>query len=556
MKRTSIALFLMLLFTGSVIFAQSQRLVLAEEFTNASCGPCASQNPAFDALLQQNTDKITSIKYHMSWPGTDPMYSHNTVDNNARRSVYGISGVPHVHMDGSWWDGMPSQVTQSRINAAYAIPASFEIQVSHQLTDNDQKIEVTALVKATQDVNASNLRLFLVVIEKHIHFNNPPGYNGEKDFYNVMKKILPDKNGYKLNDNITNGEYFIVESSWELANVYNNDELSVVAFIQDMNTLEVFQAANSSTESITLPFNNDVEVTGLKYANQKNCSGTMAPVLLVRNNGSANVTSMVVNYKVNDGEEHTINWTGSLASLQKQEIVLTDLNFQVQDTNNLIINVSSVNGGDDEYVANNTYDYDFYRADVVESAFLIIYFDDHPEQTTWKLMRSSGDIVQEGGPYSGAGQKIIPLEFNGSDCYKLEMDDAGGDGFTGSGFYIVAFGDNNISFEGKHFTDKDINEITYDIVGMEENRTSVSDFKLYPNPANDNINISFLLKKENNVNVEIINMQGKVMKSFNGGSHLAGEVKINLNINDLDSGVYLVKVEAGGEVMVDKITVR
>ncbi|MBP6870867.1 MAG: hypothetical protein KBC43_02560 [Bacteroidales bacterium] len=33
------------------VHSQSQRMVLIEEATNASCGPCASQNPAFDNLL-------------------------------------------------------------------------------------------------------------------------------------------------------------------------------------------------------------------------------------------------------------------------------------------------------------------------------------------------------------------------------------------------------------------------------------------------------------------------------------------------------------------------
>ena len=555
MKNLFITLITLILFSSGYVMAQSQRMVLAEEFTNASCGPCASQNPAFDALLQQNTDKITSIKYHMSWPGTDPMYNHNTVDNNARRAVYGINGVPHVHMDGNWWDGMPSQVTQSRINSAYAIPSPFEIKVNHEVV-NGQKINVTALVKATEDVSSNNLKLFLVVIEKHIHFNNPPGYNGEKDFYNVMKKILPDKNGYKLNSEISSGEYFIVESSWDLANVYDNDELSVVAFIQDMSTLEIFQAANSSTEPLTLPFNNDVEVLGLNYAMQKNCSGTMEPVLKLRNNGASDLTSMVINYKVNDGEEHTINWSGSLNSLQKEEVSLTDLSFQVQDTNKLVINVSSVNGGDDEYQDNNSLNYEFYRADVVEEAYLIIYLDSHPEETSWKLMKSSGDVVQEGGPYSGGGQKIIPLEFSGSDCYTLEMNDAGGDGFTGSGFYIVAYGNNDVSFEGKDFTDKDINEISYDIVGIDENMSSVSAFKLYPNPADNVVNVSFLLNDKKDVTVEIINMQGKVVKKLDKGLLSSGEVNVNINIEDLNSGVYLLKVDAGGEIMVDKMTVK
>ena len=52
-----------LLFIAGSIFSQSQRLVLAEEFTQASCQPCGIANPAFNALLQKNSSKIISIKY-------------------------------------------------------------------------------------------------------------------------------------------------------------------------------------------------------------------------------------------------------------------------------------------------------------------------------------------------------------------------------------------------------------------------------------------------------------------------------------------------------------
>ena len=53
------------LFLASAVLgvSQSQRFIMFEEFTQASCGPCAQQNPAFDALLQANASKCTSIKY-------------------------------------------------------------------------------------------------------------------------------------------------------------------------------------------------------------------------------------------------------------------------------------------------------------------------------------------------------------------------------------------------------------------------------------------------------------------------------------------------------------
>ena len=70
MKKITLALVAMIGYAA--ITAQPTRLVLFEEFTQASCGPCASQNPAFNALLAANSAKAISIKYQTSWPGVDP----------------------------------------------------------------------------------------------------------------------------------------------------------------------------------------------------------------------------------------------------------------------------------------------------------------------------------------------------------------------------------------------------------------------------------------------------------------------------------------------------
>ena len=58
---------------AAISFGQTQRMVLTEEFTNASCGPCAGQNPAYNELLQANSSKIVAIKYQVNFPGVDPM---------------------------------------------------------------------------------------------------------------------------------------------------------------------------------------------------------------------------------------------------------------------------------------------------------------------------------------------------------------------------------------------------------------------------------------------------------------------------------------------------
>src|SRR5215813_3140562 len=84
-------------------FSQATRLVVVEEFTQASCPPCASQNPTFDALLLSNPEKVVTLKYHTDWPGVDEMNAQNMSDVQTRVDYYSIWGVPMGAMDGFVW---------------------------------------------------------------------------------------------------------------------------------------------------------------------------------------------------------------------------------------------------------------------------------------------------------------------------------------------------------------------------------------------------------------------------------------------------------------------
>ena len=72
-----ITLILAIVMAGSSAFAQSQRLVLFEEFTQASCPPCATTNPGLNAMLDAHPSEVVSIKYQTDWPGNDVMNVHN-----------------------------------------------------------------------------------------------------------------------------------------------------------------------------------------------------------------------------------------------------------------------------------------------------------------------------------------------------------------------------------------------------------------------------------------------------------------------------------------------
>lgn len=244
-------LLICILSVTKIIYSQSTRLVLVEEFTQASCYPCALQNPAFDSLMEQNTSKAVLLKYQTSFPGADVMNAQNPTDVATRCSHYLVGYVPHAFIDGNGSNGQPSAVTQSTINSAYAIPSPFTIQVSHFLNSAQDSIFITVQATATQNINMTTARLRVALIEKEIDFTNAtynPGSNGEKIFKHVMRKMYPNASGTVISNSWLNGQKKVISFSEKIpAYIYQKSQLAVVAWIQDDQTDNVKQAGYSDT---------------------------------------------------------------------------------------------------------------------------------------------------------------------------------------------------------------------------------------------------------------------------------------------------------------------
>jgi hypothetical protein len=71
---------------------------------------------------------------------------------------------------------------------------------------------------------------------------------------------------------------------------------------------------------------------------------------------------------------------------------------------------------------------------------------------------------------------------------------------------------------------------------------------IYPNPTSSLINIEFnITVKENNVLIDLYNMEGIKVKEFHCGYVQIGKQKMQLNLSNLSSGVYNLKLQLGKE---------
>ncbi len=541
---------------------QVPRMLLSENFTSTTCGPCASQNPAYDALLSANEDIITSIKYHMSWPapGNDPMYLHNTVDNNARRTYYGINSVPHLYMSGNLFHGMPAQVSQAMIdNYATNNPSPFEIIMQHRLSDDQDSVYVTMLIRADQAVSG-NLVAQIAVIEKNVSFSSPPGTNGETQFHNVMKALIPSRSGTSLPD-FEEEDYYIVEAAWELANVYDINEIAAVGFVQDNTSKHVHQAANSSADPLTPFYANDAAVKNISNATSVNCSGTMEPFITLVNYGSETLTSATLEFSVNGEPVHSMDWAGSLDFLQTTTVEVGELAFFLQDENNLEILISGTNGVGDDYPKNNVMNYEFMQSPNVNgvNVSLFILLNNAPEETSWELLNQTGEVVQSGGPYTNPNSVVsMPLEVSDLGCYEFIMYDAGGDGLCcgqGTGYYAVLGADSDPLFTGQSFGSIDRNEFAYGYVGQDE-IASASSLQVYPNPLESGSTLYFSLESASAVKAEIYSITGKQMGLVDFGKLSAGSHSLDQLTDNLAKGMYILSLEYNGQKHVEKVSIQ
>ncbi len=244
----------------------NQRIVLWEEFTSTTCAPCASANPAIEAMLRNYGEQtILAIWYHVWWPspGNDPYYLVNTVDVRARATdFYGISAVPDAVVDGNNGPspGNTSMMTAA-VDARIANYSAFDLSAGFLRIENDVHVRVE--FEAVGGVIPGNLSLRVVAIENDLQYSAP---NGESSFDYVMRKMYPDASGTPViiekGESITENLVCAVDTNWVEANT------DFIVFIQNDDTKEILQACKAEY-SPNLP----VELTSFAgYATEKGVS--------------------------------------------------------------------------------------------------------------------------------------------------------------------------------------------------------------------------------------------------------------------------------------------
>ncbi|MGX8695168.1 MAG: hypothetical protein ACSW8D_02180 [Prevotella sp.] len=420
--------------------------VLFEEFTNTSCDPCAAFSPALDKTIYTRMGQMVPITYHWNFPSDrDPFYLANPAEVETRAAFYGISGVPSLFSMGYHAGAYGFEdMLDSYIDAFDDTIEKVRIQTEACLT-SDGLLNVHANVLPLGITDGTHLRLFVVAVEERVEWTDPAP-NGERSWNYIMRKMLPDVDGQPLENNLTQVAPYSYHYTWPVAGYYDQQQLGIVSFVQDINTKEVL-----GTCYTPLPTGDRraAKIIQVLDTPDRICTPQFSSSLVLRNIGSTTLTSAVLNVSIN-GQVQQTPWSGTLRPLAIDTIatpLFTDFQMSNGKNNEVDIWVSNLNGSEQQTPHHTLSFSNAFSAQ--NNVRLTIMTDNKPEEITWTVYDSAGEVVDQGGPYTESRKKQVHnLLLPSDDCYTLVFQDAGGNGITGSngrGYYML----HEVTLDGK-----------------------------------------------------------------------------------------------------------
>jgi tetratricopeptide (TPR) repeat protein len=244
---------------------RSQRVVLAEVYTGAGCPPCVGADLAFDAVLERyNRQDVAVVMYHEHIPRPDPLSNADTV---ARWKFQQGRGVPTFGVDGEMSpagggardaavgiEKTVRKIIDTRLEAAPE--ATLELAAGRE----GQAVKVTAQAGSK---DAEDTSLTLLLVEKEVRYSGENGIRFHpmvvrgiasyplkdgaaaavhtfryEEVVAALKKHIDDFEKFDERHN-KDGSFRFAERREEV----NWANIAVVAFVQNMKTKKVLQAA-------------------------------------------------------------------------------------------------------------------------------------------------------------------------------------------------------------------------------------------------------------------------------------------------------------------------
>jgi len=567
-------LFLALTLSATALFAQvivgtdpENKNVILEEFTGIHCVFCPDGHAIAQGIQNAHPDDVILINIHTGSyaqpSGSEPDFRTQWGTQIAGQS--GLVGYPagtvNRHLFQGWSQGSGTAMSRNRwsgaANQTMGEASYLNVGLTATIVTSTRQLIVEVEVYYTDDSPESSNFLNVAILQDNIL--GPQTGGGAGNNYNhmhMLRELLTGQWGVEITETTT-GSLFTKTIAYELPEDYNGvdvvlDNIDIVAFVTESHQ----EVVSGNTAEITMIESNDYDAAIVSaLVPQTACADELTTEVDLKNYGVVNLTSLEFVYSINNGDEMTYSWTGNLAQNESTTVTLPTLAYMPTDNNISNIRCELPNGVADELQAND-YNNQTFEGSISypnNCKFLLLVLD-NPEDITWSIVDAEGSIIEEGGPYSGTGFKISPFTFPETGCYELLLNDASGTGLSGN-LYVISDENDEVLWTGGAFTYSTKAELAYDITIDVNEILSADDISIYPNPVTKTANIEFNLYKNSDVNIAVFDILGKNISNLYKGEMMGGRNNIQLNVSELNEGIYFVKLQMNNQVITKKIMV-
>lgn len=538
--------------------------VVLEEFTGLNCVFCPEGHLIAQQILNDNPNDVVLVNVHVGAfatpnPGQPDYRTPWGSALDAQANVAGYpAGTVNRHIFPGW--GQQGGTAMSRnywtnaSNIMLAEPSYLNVGATATIVTSTRQLVVDVEVYYTGDSPLSSNFLTVALMQNNIiGFQSGGGAN--YNHMHMLRHFLTGQWGAEITET-TEGSLYTASFYYEIPEDYINvecvlEDLEIAAYVAEGQQ----EIISGSYANITYLESLQLDAGLVDYnVPQTSCGSELSASVTIKNFGIQELTSLDFEYFVNDEEPQSYTWNGSLNQGETEVVELPVFEIDANQSNTFNLMLMNPNSNADELPANNSMEVAFEKtAYLPQNCQVAILTDGNPEETSWDIKNSAGDIIASGGPYSVTSIILEPFEWPENGCFVFTIYDAGGNGLDG-GFYKIVKQNTQVIWEGDaDFQYEASAEFAYDeLIGIPEKNLE-NTIRVYPNPIHTSAKIDFVAEKSSKVNIDICNILGKNVRNIYSGNISAGNQSFPLELKDLENGIYFVRINMDGKEFMQKI---
>lgn len=240
----------------------------------------------------------------------------------------------------------------------------------------------------------------------------------------------------------------------DFSNIGDYTVTSIVNHIND-------EYENNDTLSVVLRkvhlLNGEISLGELEVV----CDDIVEAEAIVYNHGEETITELEIEVIVNDLSVDIIDAEVNIP-FEQEGIVTIAIDDNLQQNNNITLNLLDINGQQDEDLSNNSATTSASLDSNYDIITLLINADDYPQETSWKLLDESNQIIAAGALDNDTEVFTEDICVDYSSCFSLYVYDSYGDGICcgyGFGDFLIMDSSDNIVLSNNGEFDNFVQEV-------------------------------------------------------------------------------------------------